>query len=82
MTSNQLWITLALEGNTDLLSKLHRAENKEPGFSIIVVPKNGFSENDETHNAVIEWLQSHEILALNPRVEAARMKVALQPNED
>jgi 5,10-methylenetetrahydrofolate reductase len=82
MNSNQLWTTLALENNTNLISRLHRAERREPGFNVIAVPKNGFSENDETHNAVLDWLQSHEILVLNPRIEAERMRLALQPNED
>lgn len=82
MSPNQLWAQLALEGNTTLLFKLHHAENKEPGYTVIVVPKEGFSDNDDTHNAVIEWLKSHEILALNTRCEIGRMEHALHFNQE
>jgi hypothetical protein len=78
MSPSQLWAQLALEGNTDLLYKLHQAENKE--FNVIIVPPQGFSDNDPVHNEVLHWLADHDILALNPRIETARMERALHPN--
>jgi hypothetical protein len=79
---SDLWTQLTLEGNTALISKLHHAENKEPGYNVIIVPPQGFSDNDDTHNEVLHWLVGHEILALNTRCEIGRMELALHSNQE
>lgn len=56
-----LWAVLALEGNFDLINKLRMAEAREPGFGTIVVTEKGFSENDVTHNLVLDWLKERNI---------------------
>ena len=71
------WELLAAEGNHDLIARLRRAELGEEGFGSIAVTKDGFSENDETHNAVMEWLKSKGINIINPSREIAELEKAL-----
>lgn len=74
-----LWDRLISEGNLDLISKLHNVEAGLPGYGTIVVPHEGFSEDDTTHNMVLEYLQSHDINILNPGLLIERMERALHP---
>ena len=75
---SDIWGSLVFEGNHDLIRKLHRVEKDEPGFGTIVVPREGFSSNDETHNMVIRWLKSHNVNILNPFNEEANLEYALK----
>jgi hypothetical protein len=79
MNTLELFQNLAEEGNHVLVRKLIRADRREIGFGTIVVPENGFSDCNITHNAVIDWLRKKHINICNPgriiaqheRVEAA-----------
>lgn len=77
MISNNLWNRISGEGNFELLTLLHKVEKREAGYGTVVVPKEGFSDSDDTHNMVLEWLEEHRINVLNVRVCVARMKHAL-----
>jgi hypothetical protein len=68
-----LWAALAAEGNHILMEHLHKAEKGEPGYGTIVVTKAGFSEDDEVHNAVLDWLQEHKINICNPGNDIANL---------
>lgn len=72
-----LWERLAEEGNFELIEKLRRVEKREPGYGTIVVPYEGFSEDDETHNLVLDWLEEHRVNILNIGLERARLEQAL-----
>lgn len=75
-----LWDRLVAEGKFDLIERLQRAERGEPGFRTIVVPEEGFSVVDETHNEVLRWLMAHRINVCNPGLLIARMERALHPS--
>lgn len=72
-----LWERLATEGNFKLIRKLRRVEMGEPGFGTIVVPKEGFSESDDTHNLVLEWLEERDINVVNLGLETARNNLVI-----
>ena len=76
-----VWDRLTSEGNFKLIEKLHLAEHKEPGYNVIPVPSLGYSENDDTHNAVLDWLKEHNILALNPLHEISIMERSLHSRD-
>lgn len=75
---NVLWSRLAVEGNFELIKKLNRAERREPGFGTLVVRKEGFSNNDGTHNMVLNFLRQIGVNIFNPGLEITRLKRALQ----
>ena len=77
MLHSDLWVRLAIEDRHDLIKKLNRAERREEGFETIVVPKEGFSDDDSTHNMVLDWLEEHEINVLNVGKEIRLCEVAL-----
>jgi 3-dehydroquinate dehydratase len=72
-----LWDLLTSEGNHTLIEKLHKAETHTPGYSIVIVPATGFSEDDTTHNAVIDWLKDNQIPYLNVPHEIAELEHSL-----
>jgi len=73
-----LWEILAADGKFELIDKLRRVELREPGYGTIVVPKEGFSDNDEIHNIVLDWLEEQNVNILNVNLEIARLKRALK----
>ncbi len=75
---NDLWSRLALEGKSALIKRIRRAENREPGFTTLVVRKEGFSDDDETHNLVLKYLRRIGAFVFNPGMETARLKQALR----
>lgn len=77
----ELWERLAAEGQHDLIATLHHVERETPGFGTVVVPDRGFSEDDVTHNMVLDWLMVHGVLPFNPGLLEARMREALHPCE-
>jgi len=78
--SNQsLWDRLVAEGKFDLIERLQYAERREPGFRTIVVPEEGFSDVDATHNEVLRWFKANRINVCNPGLLIARMELALHP---
>lgn len=77
-----IWTALALEGNNELLRKLHRIENKEPGFGTVIVPRYGFSQNDETHNMILRWLKGKGVNVWSPLNEIANLEYALRGRID
>lgn len=76
--TENLWVRLASEGRFDLIKILHRAEQHEPGFETIVVKKEGFSDDDTTHNLVLEFLRKNKINIFNPGLEAARIELVVK----
>ena len=72
-----IWSQLAVESRFDLINKLHRVEQKELGYSTVVVPREGFSPNDQTHNMVMSWLREQHVNILNPFHEIALLELAL-----
>lgn len=74
-----LWQKLAEEGNFSLIKKLQRIENKEGGYGTVIVPKRGFSDNDETHNMVLGWLEGQNVNIVNTRIEIARLENSIRP---
>jgi hypothetical protein len=77
-----VWARLTEEGNHDLIKTLHRIERKDPGYSTIVTHKEGWSNNDATHNAVLSWLRAHDVNILNVGKEVECLTRALhQPQE-
>ena len=77
---DELWITLALEGKHALIEKLQRAFNGVPGYGTIVVMKEGFSENDRTHNMVLRSLREHGVNILDVMFEVGNLEHALYGN--
>ena len=77
---NRLWDLLAAEGNFDLINKLQHVELEEDGFRTIIIPDIGFSDNDETHNLVVEWLKGRCRAVYNVGCEIERLKRSLRDN--
>lgn len=80
----RIHVMLALEGNFELIQKLARIERKESGYDVIVVPKEGFSENDDVHNLILDWLKLQGVCVMNVQKVIANLELALQegvPNE-
>jgi hypothetical protein len=75
---SELWARLTLEGNFELIDKLSRVEKGDVGFSTVIVPKEGFSADDLTHNMVLDWLQIHGANILNVGLEITRLETALR----
>ena len=75
-----LWELLALEGRHDLLSTIHHVELKTPGYGTVVVPEEGFSENTDTHNMVLDYLRIQGVMTLNVGAVVARLQSALHPS--
>jgi hypothetical protein len=63
--SEILWQALVLDGNFTLLSKLHNAEIKFSGYGTLIVPTEGFSDNNRVHNMVIDWCREHKVRLFN-----------------
>ena len=64
-----VWDRLVAEGNLELLERLRRTERGEDGFMTYAVPPDGFSTNQMTNEAVIEWLRNHGATVLDARAE-------------
>ena len=73
-----IWIALALEGNSDLIKLLHRVENKEPGYGTVIIPKEGFSFDDDIHNAVLDWLKVKGVNVWSSENEQAGLEYSLK----
>jgi hypothetical protein len=67
---------LLVEGRLDLVEKLSRIERHDPAFTTIVVPEEGFSDDDTTHNDVLKWLKKHKVNVLNPGQLITRLERA------
>jgi hypothetical protein len=76
-----LWDRLAAECNWPLIEKLRMVEDGVGGYGTIVCPATGFSENDETHNAVIDWLKAKKVNVLCPDSIIKRLFIALHGQE-
>jgi hypothetical protein len=74
---DELWLTLASEGRFELIEKLQKAFNGVPGYGTIVVPQEGFSEVDRTHNMVIRSLKEHGVSIHDTLFEIGNLELAL-----
>jgi len=72
-----IWRTLASESKFDIIEKLKRIERNESGYSTIIVPKNGFSENEETHELILEWLEEKHVNVVSVEKEIRDLNDAL-----
>lgn len=72
-----LWEKLLSENRHDLIQKFRRVERKEGGFGTIVVPKKGFSKNEETNQLIIDWLIEKGVNVLNVEEEISDLEDAL-----
>ena len=75
---DELWLALALEGKFDLISRLQKAFNKEPGFGTIAINREGFSENTHTHNLVVRGLRRHGVNILDVMFEIGNLELAAE----
>lgn len=73
-----IWVALTIEGNSDLIKLLHRIENKEPGYGTVIIPKHGFSFDDDIHNAVLDWLKGKGVNVWSPENETAGLEFSLR----
>ena len=73
-----IWVALAIEGNSKLIKLLHRIEKNEPGFGTVIVPRAGFSSDDDLHNAVLGWLKGKGVNVWSPQNETAGLEYALR----
>lgn len=72
-----LWDRLAAEGNWPLIEKLRMVEEEVGGYGTVVCPPKGFSDNDETHNAVVDWLQLRNVNVVCPDSLIKRLFMSL-----
>jgi hypothetical protein len=72
-----LWLTLASEGRFELIERLQKALNGVPGFGTIVVPLEGFSDIDKTHNMVLRCLRWHGVHLFDVAFEVGNLELAL-----
>jgi hypothetical protein len=77
-----LWTRLTLENNHALINQLSRVERHEPGFSTIVIPKNGFSPDDTTHNMVIDFIAECGAVTLNTWTLIHQLERSLNPTQE
>ena len=75
-----LWVALASEGQFELMERLRKALLKAPGYGTIIVTRKGFSDNDRTHNLVIQWLKAHDIHSLDVMFEIGNLEESLHGN--
>lgn len=72
---SRIWTRLAMEGNYSLIDRLHKAETKEPGYTTIIVPDEGFSPDDDVHNSIIDWLKARKYInIINVRKEVYELE--------
>lgn len=64
-----VWSRLVAEGNFELLERLRRTERREDGFMTYGVPRDGFSTNQATNNAIIGWLRQNGATVLDAQNE-------------
>lgn len=72
-----LWARLSLEGRFDVIDKLRHVKSGEGGFGSIVVPEGGFSEDDVTHNMVLDYLREHDVNIVNTRLITENLRRSL-----
>lgn len=71
-----MWEQLALEGRHSLITTLRHVEQGTPGYGTVVVPTEGYSDNTDVHNAVLEWLRARDVLSLNVSLQVALLEEA------
>jgi len=64
--NEKLWTLLVTAGRHDLVNLLHDVEMGTKGFGSVVIPLKGFSEDDNIHNAVIDFLKTQPVNLVNP----------------
>lgn len=73
-----LWDRLATEGRHDLITTLRHVELNTPGYGTIIVPPEGYSQDDTTHNMVLDYLNHHHINILNVQLTIEKLTRALR----
>jgi hypothetical protein len=76
-----LWDRLAAEGKWSLIDELRMVEDGVGGYGTIVCPATGFSDNDVTHNAVIDWLKPKKVNVICVDSMVKRLFLALHGPE-
>lgn len=71
-----LWEILAENMEWDLLDRLVASVKYD--YRVMIIPKCGFSRNDEIHNMVITWLRARGVLMWNVENEIVALRHALR----
>jgi hypothetical protein len=72
------WLNLISHGSHKTISLLQKVEQNYPGYSTVIIPNEGFSDDDTTHNMVIDWLKQHDINVYSPSNEIHHLTKALR----
>lgn len=75
-----LWEMLTEAGEWKLLETLH--DFLKHSRTVMIMPRGGFSTNDEIHNMVITWLRAKGVLLFNPRNEIMMLENSLHDEID
>ena len=72
-----LWDRLAAEGKYDLIDKLRKTEQGEPGYRTVIIPEGGWSESADTNDAILQWLKSLRVNVWSPEQEVSDLEKTL-----
>jgi hypothetical protein len=64
---------LLLERRDDTISKLFEVENNTPGFSVIIIKNEGFSNNNEVHNLVVDYFKKKNVELISISAETKKL---------
>lgn len=65
---------LMANGYWETIEKLKHVEAGTPGYGTVVITAAGFSDDDDTHNAVLDWLREKKVNIFNPAREIALLE--------
>lgn len=72
-----IWDRLTAEGDHALIDMLRRVERKDPGYTTVILPDGGWSTQQSTNNAILQWLQEQHINVWSPAQEILELEGAL-----
>jgi len=75
--TKDIWRRLACESKHELIKILKRVEKEEGGYGTIIVPPDGFSCDEITHNLIINWLENKGVNVYSVENEVEKLKDAL-----
>jgi hypothetical protein len=75
-TPKDLCDMLMANGHWDTIEKLKHVERGTKGFGTVVITPAGFSDDEETHKAVLDWLHKKKVHVFNPSREIACLEDA------
>ena len=75
-TPRNLCDMLMANGYWDVIERLKHVEKGTPGYGTVVITDKGFSDDDDTHNAVLGWLNEKKVHIFNPGKEIAILEAS------